>query len=445
MLAHAKMVHDAARNLVLLVGRSKKGEELTAELETGTWTVHAASLPAHPPWLGLQAGLGFDPGSGRVLLMIDRMGAEGQAVHAYGGGGTWQEAARVEGPAGDETSHRQRLAMSFDPRTRRWIAYGETGHPAASGAFGCSSIDLSEVLDGLGGAVRAAVPAKANAARPEAPVATGSRWLKFQEEGGSDKFWFAEIDGSSVRLEWGRRGSKPQVQTKEFPTAEKAQAFLAARVKEKTDKGYVDAPEGREAAVVPRRPAWTMRLSGKGSDRVGGLPPAGLEAWPSCRACGRPLLHALFVAAHPERLPLERHAGLSLFLCLDAGLDCETWDPDSGANAAVLVPKSRKKGTAASPAGATPLEPKAIAYTKRIQVDPSDEEGGDGEVASQLGGYPAWMQSPSVPSCDECRQAMRFAGQLDELLDERIDLGTGRAYFFVCPEEHQAKMLWQCT
>src|SRR5262245_45032429 len=52
-------------------------------------------------------------------------------------------------------------------------------------------------------------------------------------EGGSDKFWEAAVDGVVVTVRYGRSGTDGREQSKEFPTAEAAQAHFAKTVAEK--------------------------------------------------------------------------------------------------------------------------------------------------------------------------------------------------------------------
>ncbi|MFD5434207.1 WGR and DUF4132 domain-containing protein [Kitasatospora sp. NPDC127067] len=68
-------------------------------------------------------------------------------------------------------------------------------------------------------------------------------------EGGSDKFWEAAVDGAAVTVRYGRSGTAGREQSKEFPTAEAAQAHFARTVAEKERKGYRETTAG--ATPVP--------------------------------------------------------------------------------------------------------------------------------------------------------------------------------------------------
>jgi predicted DNA-binding WGR domain protein len=54
----------------------------------------------------------------------------------------------------------------------------------------------------------------------------------------SDKFWEISANESLITIRWGRRGSQGQTQTRQFPTAERAQAELEKLIGEKLRKGY---------------------------------------------------------------------------------------------------------------------------------------------------------------------------------------------------------------
>src|SRR5579871_2092270 len=70
-------------------------------------------------------------------------------------------------------------------------------------------------------------------------------------EDGSSKFWEGTVEGASLTVFFGKIGTKGQTKTKEFPSAEKAQAELAKLIKEKLGKGYVEASPGEKPAAAP--------------------------------------------------------------------------------------------------------------------------------------------------------------------------------------------------
>ncbi|MBY0008864.1 DUF1963 domain-containing protein [Paenibacillus typhae] len=61
--------------------------------------------------------------------------------------------------------------------------------------------------------------------------------------------------------------------------------------------------------------------------------------------------------------------------------------------------------------------------------------------ASQIGGYPTWIQDAEYPECPCCSQRMHFIGQLDwEAVEE---YGEGIYYMFLCPEGRVSATLFQ--
>ncbi|MER6362694.1 DUF4132 domain-containing protein [Kitasatospora sp. NPDC001527] len=81
-------------------------------------------------------------------------------------------------------------------------------------------------------------------------------------EGGSDKFWEASVDDAVVTVRYGRSGTAGREQSKEFPTAEAAQAHFARTVAEKERKGYRESTAG--AAPVPPSVAVTPPAAAPG-------------------------------------------------------------------------------------------------------------------------------------------------------------------------------------
>jgi hypothetical protein len=146
---------------------------------------------------------------------------------------------------------------------------------------------------------------------------------------------------------------------------------------------------------------------------------------------------ALFVA-DAQRLPLVRAKALALFQC-EEGHDCRSWDPDAGANAAVLLPEAPPPPHPGQTEGSM-----GVAYSRRTETDVTELGQSPSPGGSKLGGYATWVQDPEVPPCDVCRKPMTFALQLDsgEIGVNFGDIGIG--YAFVCPG-HGAKFLWQSS
>lgn len=66
---------------------------------------------------------------------------------------------------------------------------------------------------------------------------TGSN--KENKSNESEKFWEATLEGSNIRIRWGKIGIQGQTQIKEFGSPAEAAAQLEKLVAEKTKKGYV--------------------------------------------------------------------------------------------------------------------------------------------------------------------------------------------------------------
>jgi len=63
--------------------------------------------------------------------------------------------------------------------------------------------------------------------------------------------------------------------------------------------------------------------------------------------------------------------------------------------------------------------------------------------ASQLGGFPTWIQGPGYPGCPSCQRTMRFVGQLDT---EDLELGMeGFHYAFACRGCRTTAAVFQCS
>lgn len=50
----------------------------------------------------------------------------------------------------------------------------------------------------------------------------------------------------------------------------------------------------------------------------------------------------------------------------------------------------------------------------------------------KIGGEPDWIQTPEVPTCEECQKGMDFYGQLDSIGDDVCLADCGIVYVFVC-------------
>lgn len=80
-------------------------------------------------------------------------------------------------------------------------------------------------------------------------------YLELSEAGaGSHKFYEVVVDGTELRIRFGRIGDPGQTSTSQFPTADKARAEAQKKIREKVKKGYEAAVMGaRGKRTVTRR------------------------------------------------------------------------------------------------------------------------------------------------------------------------------------------------
>jgi predicted DNA-binding WGR domain protein len=277
---------------------------------------------------------------------------------------------------------------------------------------------------------------------PAHPDAPDQVWLRYQDDH-SDKVWFARLEGASFTVRFGKRGGTLQEKTSPFKSASLAEAKYRTLVQEKLDRGYEHAPEGEAVAKLPGRRAWHIVGKERSNDVWGGVP-KGVSAheWPVCAECKAPMIHVATFHAHPERLPLEKHAALMAFVC--GGEMCEFWDPEMGANKVLLrTAKQLAKATLkAPPKGAEKAKARVLSYREVFEVDCELEPNAQSpETCDKVGGYPAWIQGNAAPECRSCKKPMRFVAQLNE--HDLNFTGGGIAYVFVCEEEHEGALLMQ--
>lgn len=62
--------------------------------------------------------------------------------------------------------------------------------------------------------------------------------IKTEIQANNNKWWQADLQGTTVYVSWGRVGDSGQSQVKDFPDVQKAEKFIDKKVKEKEAKGY---------------------------------------------------------------------------------------------------------------------------------------------------------------------------------------------------------------
>ncbi|MCT4640362.1 MAG: WGR domain-containing protein [Bacteroidales bacterium] len=271
-----------------------------------------------------------------------------------------------------------------------------------------------------------------------------NRYLRFTEDG-ADKFWIAERKDNSYELHWGKRGTKGQRRSYSCDTEEKAIKEFNKKVLAKIDKGYWDAPEGKDASVLPGKKTYHWILGGKGNDFVGGKLPQ--QATPTC-SCGEEMIHVITTDVVDH---LKLNKSVSAYMCPNPDGDCETWEAFSDANRVILnseYSKDIKKRWLEDGSEDNDVEyeliPNTLSYTEKFETDPTSEDAEDLDIHDKCGGYPTWYQGNQTPVCPECNKKMTFVAQFSEF-DEELNLGgDGVAYIFVCEDEHEGAILWQC-
>lgn len=83
----------------------------------------------------------------------------------------------------------------------------------------------------------AAAPAPPAPAPPAPAASATAGWRRFEVDG---KFWAIRLDGASLSVRFGKRGTNGQEKTKAHPDAAAARREHDALVREKTGKGYVE-------------------------------------------------------------------------------------------------------------------------------------------------------------------------------------------------------------
>lgn len=96
-------------------------------------------------------------------------------------------------------------------------------------------------------------------------MAEEKTYLELSEaDGGSHKFYEVVINDTEVTIRYGRIGDKGQIQTKTYPTPEKAKAEATKKINEKLRKGYEPAVMGvRQKRSITRRQVTSTTSSAK--------------------------------------------------------------------------------------------------------------------------------------------------------------------------------------
>ncbi|MFT3712022.1 MAG: hypothetical protein QM817_30640 [Archangium sp.] len=407
--------HAPSATWVVCGGRDKnyRRPNTTSTLDGKKWASFPSKLSdekrSTPETYDTHSLLASDGVSGELLLV--RGGYFAKKIYAWRGEGKWLFVASCE----DETL----TGFAWDQATRSIVAGSSTG---------TTTLQLGAKLDAL---------PRPKGSKPLAPKIAKQVWLQ-RDAGDAHHFWFAHLEGTGWVERWGARSPAAKLKTKRHAKAETYAAAVQARL----DAGFEHAPEKELAAVVDGRTSFRPKFGKKGDDLAGGVAP-GITAkqWPHCEECKKPMTHLLTLNAHPQRLPLKKHAALSAFICNNeetAGI-CETWDPDYGSSA-VLLSKSTKGGLKRAPGDQ--LSAFRLSYEEKFEPNPEHADEEDAEAVPKVNGYPGWLQQDATPNCGKCKKPMRFVAQIGEF-DDALGFAGGDAYIFCCESEHGGAVLWQ--
>ncbi|MDC3958181.1 WGR domain-containing protein [Polyangium jinanense] len=460
-----RIAFEPSRSTWVVIGGRKKDAysdhlDETHELDGNNKWVAFKSNFDESPGLGARF-IARDDASGQLFLVTYGCN-DPDRLHVYRGAGEWHCVGDIDAalvPWGSRSGIDAPYA--YDDERRVLVGYGRGS---------LVEVAIGAALDAVRPKESAQPKASESEAKPRPRDGAKTKgkeqlteeaippavWLRLQEDG-SEKFWFASSrEGATWTACWGRRGATPSEKVYTLDSRAAAKSAYEKAVREKLKKGYEHAPEKEAAALVPGRMSYRFKL-GKferiEDDMFGGIP-AGVtrESWPICAGCNHPMPHVMTLHAHPERLPLTKHAAITLFVCDNesSGGTCLTSETDKGCNAALLLtaaeleraplstPPSGKKGAEPSKT----MRARKLTYREVFEADPEKNENVDDiEVADKVGGYPGWYQFENTPKCDKCRKEMRFVAQLQE--EHMTGGGSSEGYLFCCLDEHQAKFFWQ--
>ena len=209
--------------------------------------------------------------------------------------------------------------------------------------------------------------------------------------------------------------------------------------------------------------------------KIGGSPVFSEKPdWPICKQCGQ---NMDFLAQIPlsDPIPFSKTYQMAyIFMCPGSfdqrgWLQCDTWDPVSGANKVIL---QNYTGTTFIPETVSEYPDYFVTLTRSKEplIDTADYKIEDDlhDIVSdktKIGGVPLWLQTNETPKCPVCNGAMIFVAQLDAELDGSLpaqftnkDLeyynflhfggDDGIGYVFLCKRECTSEGItfqWQCT
>ncbi len=193
--------------------------------------------------------------------------------------------------------------------------------------------------------------------------------------------------------------------------------------------------EGEPLTVErPGRTAFVMKLDPRGDDQLGGLPPGiSEERWPRDHR-GDPMTFAALLRAHPERLPLARHAALAVFMERDLAFE--------NGNAVLLLDHATLDAAVhAPPDGTTVLDAHAIAYEPVFEPDPAYFSEREPTDVSKVGGYPSFLHGACHAPFDDQGRQYRVVAQLTRVgTHDPLGLDSAIGYVSIDHDETKAAL-----
>lgn len=299
-----------------------------------------------------------------------------------------------------------------------------------------------------------------------------------------EELWEITWMGAEVEIARGPRSREPRVEERMFAHPAEAEAFVEAEIEARRAEGWVESEvehDGGEAAereaerrVRPTEPAWAMRRCEPPDERepvtrVGGRPlmPAG-SRWPECRGCSMPMQFLAQIRLRDAGDPDIGDGLLLIWHCDELGIDCAPYEPEMGANLALVCELGSDMEVLAVPdAGSHVLDRidgvERVRLDRPLPLDPDDDTdfaddldddeepyneirvAERGEIIGLLARRPDWIQDEQIPSCAACRRPMRPVVQLEAHAGGGINFGdVGCGYAFVCTGCRAGAFLMQC-
>lgn len=187
------------------------------------------------------------------------------------------------------------------------------------------------------------------------------------------------------------------------------------------------------------------------------------ELWPTSRRTREPMQFICQIPFGPDHFAGTRDSMAYVFMTSSDGTD-ETWNPDSGENAVIILPK--EKLTTSLTVGDAPrlykmvkklfhktLTPETCIHTGNLSFteDPDfiphdrqrSQEYLDAIAGNKIGGAPFFIQSDELPFQENWHLLLQIDSTTTPFWINFGDAGIG--YVFLNADGTQGKFLWQCA